>query len=121
MEIVEVDWGIANRFSDGVIEINRHLRIENPKLYRSVLRHELQNIEDTFSWKELKHDLINDEKSHPWQFLKFMIRHPKSLTQFLPFYYSRKRGFVLDVNLSLMYLILVIIIFSSIGIGLKFF
>lgn len=121
MEIIEVDWGMANRFSDGTIEINKHLRKENPKLYRSILRHELKHTDETFSWDELKHDLINDEKTSPWQFLKFMIRHPKSITQLLPFYYSTKRGFVLDLNLSLMYLVLIIIIGGALTIGLKFF
>ena len=83
MEIIDVEWGMANRFKDGTIEVNKNLK-ENPKLYRAIMKHELGHDDTLFNWEDLKHDLVSDTKISQWEVLRFMIRHPKSLTQLLP-------------------------------------
>ena len=115
MEIKEVEWGIANRFNDGTIEINKNLK-KYPKLYYPILRHELGHDDSLISMKNLKHDLIPDEKINQLELIKFMFKYKKSFTQLLPFYYSRKRGFILDINLTLMYLFLL----ATISVIIKF-
>ena len=116
MEIIEVEWGLANRFKDE-IEVNKHLK-KHPKLYYPIMKHEFAHDDSLFSWKEFKHDLITDNKLNQWDLLKFMIHHPKTFTQLIPIYYSKKRGFVIDLNLSLTYFVML----SLIGIsGFVFF
>lgn len=99
--IIAVSHGVANRFSD-CIEINKHL-IKYPKLYYPILRHELEHSNSLFSWEDFKHDVNSERKINQIQMLKFMLKHPKSFTQILPIYYTRKRGFIIDINMSIVY------------------
>ena len=99
--IVAVSHGIANRFED-CIEVNKHL-INYPKLYFPIIKHELEHTNSLFSWEDFKHDLNSERKVDQVQILKFMFKHPKAFTQILPFYYTKKRRFVLDINLCLIY------------------
>lgn len=103
MKIEYVSHGLGNNFGD-VIEINRNL-IYYPELYNIVLKHELEHSDKIFSLKDLKLDLT--QKANSWDMLKFMFKHPKSFSQLLPFYYSRKHGFVYDINLILIYCFLI--------------
>ena len=119
MKITEVDWGVANNFGDE-IEVNRHLK-EYPKLYIPIMRHEFAHDNSVFSWKELKHDLVTDNKLNQWDLLKFMIHHPKTFTQLSPIYYSKKRGFVIDLNLSLIFFVMTSLIIGSFFIFLRIF
>ncbi len=96
MRIEYVNHGVANRFSDR-IEINKHLK-NYPQLLRPILRHEMQHTNKTFSGKDLRLDLAHNKIKNV-DMLNFMIRHPKSLTHFLPLYWTRRSGFVLDFNL----------------------
>ena len=107
MHIKEVKWGIANRFDDGTIEINHHLKCY-PRLYNPILRHEIGHDDSVFSWNDLKHDLVPDNKLNQWELIKFMMHHPKSLTQLLPIYYSKERGFNLDINMSILWFLLIL-------------
>lgn len=118
IEIREVDWGIANRFSD-CIEVNRHLK-DYPKLYRPIIRHELEHSEEVFSMEDLKHDISSSHSLSQIQLLKFMFKYPKAFSQLLPFYYSKKRGLVVDINLSIIYIIFIGFISLVIFFGLRF-
>lgn len=100
IEIKYTDYGIGNNFGE-VIELNRNL-LYYPKLYKAVLNHELSHTNNSFTLKDLKLDLVQNVNS--LEMLKFMLKYPKSFTQLLPFYYSRKHGFVYDINLILIYL-----------------
>ena len=104
MEVVYTDWGIANRFEDS-IEMNRNLK-KYPKLHRKILAHELKHTDTFFSVQDLKNDLSSNDLNH-LDMIKFMIRHPKSFSQLLPIYYTKKHGIVYDVNLSLMWLFII--------------
>ena len=102
MKIEYVSSGIGNNFGD-VIELNEHLK-EYPELHDVVLKHELSHTDQAFTFKDLKLDL-EDSKIDKLQMLKFMLKYPKSFSQLLPFYYSKKHGFVYDINLILIYLV----------------
>ena len=120
MKIVRTSWGIANKFPDeGVIEVNENLS-KYPDLYRAIMLHEFGHDNSVFSMKDLKHDLVPDDKIKTGELIKFVFKHPRSITQIFPFYYSRKRGFVLDINLSLIYIVFGIILGSTILLSLKY-
>jgi hypothetical protein len=57
-----------------------------------------------------------DRNVGSWEILKFMWKYPKSISQFLPFYFSKKHGFVYDINLIIIYLMVII----AIGVGIFF-
>lgn len=102
MHVVYVNHGIGNRFGD-VIELNERLR-EYPELHRAILNHELKHKVDAgFTKKDLIIDLT-ETGVNKVQLLKFMIHNPKSFSQFLPFYFTKNRGFVYDINLIIVYL-----------------
>lgn len=116
MEIKEVDWGIANNFGD-VIEINRNLKLY-PEMYRAVLHHELKHTDKTFTGYDLIHD-ISDTRVKTLDILMFMFNHPKSLTQFIPFYWNRRYGFVYDINLIIVYIVFILIMVAGFYIGMN--
>ncbi len=121
MKIEYSNWNVANVFPDDkVIEIHKELP-KHPKLYYPILKHELGHDSSLFNWKELKHDLIPDNKVSQWKLLLFMIHNPKSFTQLLPFYYSKKRGFRLDINMSLVWIVILGVIGGTIFFSLKYF
>ena len=102
MKIVYVENGLGNRFNDR-IELNKNLLLPQYKeIHDKVLSHELSHTNKAFTFKDLKLDLGKSEVSSI-DMLKFMLKYPKSFSQLLPFYYSRKHGFVYDLNLILIY------------------
>ncbi len=110
VKIVYVDTGIANRFSDGTIEINKNLK-NFPELKAQIIRHELKHTKkDRLNKEDFDHDLTITDQIDNKQLLKFMIKHPASLSQFLPLYYSTKRGWVMDINESIKWGIIISII-----------
>ena len=115
MKIEYIDHSIGNRFDD-TIELNVNLK-KYPKLHRAILEHELGHDSGLFSIKDLKHDLKHSVS--PFELMKFMIKNPKSLTQFLPIYFHRKYGLVYDLNMILIYMFIFSLIGVSIYLGLK--
>lgn len=106
-----VDSGIGNRFErngETVIELNQNLK-KYPKLYHAVLNHELGHSDKKFSMHDLRLDL-GESRASTLDILIFMIRNPKSFKQLLPLYYSKKWGFVYDLNLIIIYIIMIIIL-----------
>lgn len=99
-------YNLANNI-DGDIELNENLLKDEWKdLHRQLLRHELKH-----NNTNIKQDLIADfgeSKVSNKELLKFIIKNPRSLTQFLPFYYSKKYGFRYDLSYLITYLILII-------------
>ena len=92
-----VNGGVANRFDCGdydMIEMNKHLKMY-PKIFYSILMHELGHDEKKNTLTDLWHDMT---AKSPGLF-SFMRRHPSSLTQLLPIYYSRSHKRILyDVS-----------------------
>jgi len=118
LPIVEVDFGIANRFDDH-IEINRNLK-KYPHLLEPILEHEFSHTDKSISIEDFKLDFIQSSNINSFEMLKFMVKHPKSFTQILPFYWTRKNGFVYDFNLGVMYLIMISIFIITIYLGGKY-
>lgn len=114
LTIIYRNFGIADAFPDGTVELNKHL--ENyPNLKKALIQHELRHTsEQRFNKKDLIHDLTTMNQIHQWEMVKFMVRHPLSLVQVLPAYYSKERGLVYDKNSIFIWSILL----SIIGIGL---
>ena len=107
MEIRYVDYGVANNFGD-YIEINKNLK-QYPKLHYPILQHELRHSKGGFM-NDVNNDFFKKVGYNTWDYLKFMITHPKSWTQWLPFYYTRSKGFVYDINLSIFMVFLMVYI-----------
>ncbi len=118
MKIVDVNHGIANRFSNH-IEINKNLR-NYPNLLTPILKHEFAHTNKVISKKDFKLDFIFPETLHYKELFKFMFKHPKSFTQLLPIYWAKGKGFVYDINLTIMYLFMIGIITVTIWFGLKY-
>ena len=115
LQIVEVNHGIANNFGS-YIEVNKNLK-NYPNLYNPIMKHELSHTDKMFSLHDFKIDFLSDSKVNSLELLKFMFKHPKSFTQLLPFYWIKKKGFVFDLNLLIMYLITFCVFIGIIYIG----
>lgn len=118
IEIRETEYGIANNYGS-YIEINENLK-DYPDLLRPVLEHELSHTNKAFSWEDFKLDFIDTTHTNRWQMVKFMFKHPKTFTQLLPIYWTRKKGFVYDLNLMVMYLIMSSIFIITIYMGVNY-
>jgi len=104
MEIIYTDWGIANCFSKGNerwIELNKDLK-NYPELHDSVLRHELEHFNSENKNLDFAIDFKEANKFN-WELTKFMLKHPKSLTQLIPFVVNKK-GFFPDYFMILVYI-----------------
>ena len=107
MQIQYVNHGIGNNFGD-TIELNENLK-RWPRLHKAILDHELKHTDQVFT----KHDLMVDlteSKVNTKELIMFMFENPKSFSQFLPFYYTKNRGLVYDINLSITYMVVGILI-----------
>lgn len=109
LKIVYRDYGIADKFSDGTIEMNKNLN-KYPQLKKSILKHELEHSDDEgFTKYDFYHDLSATKDIDKLALLHFITRHPKSLVQFLPLYYSKRRGWIFDMNMTLIYLVMFVL------------
>ncbi len=109
LKIVYRGYGIADRFSDGTIELNKALD-DYPKLKKSIIQHEIRHTSNQkINKKDFLHDLSTPDQVGTFQMFKFMARHPLSLVQFLPVYWTKKRGLIVDLNLIIIYSILIVI------------
>ena len=118
MEIKYVNHSIANRFNNS-IELNKNLK-KYPKLLEPILKHELQHSDLSWSVKDFKLDFFSNSKVDNKELLKFMFKYPKSFLQLSPLLYSKKKGWVVDLNLFIMYFIMVVMFGLTIYLGVKF-
>ena len=117
MKIEYVSTGIANRFEDH-IELNENLPAY-PDLYNSILEHELSHTDKEGFTKE---DFILDlgpSKVNYWKLFIFMCKYPKTFTQFLPIY-KKGNQLIYDINLIIVWGILLGIIGIAIFLGFKY-
>lgn len=96
-----VDWGLANNFGTH-IELHRDLP-HHPDLAIPILRHEYEHTDKAFSWKDFTLDLRRNKGINYIKLYSFMIRRPKTWVQFLPVYYMKDKGLVYDLNLLIIY------------------
>lgn len=118
LPIIEVNHGIANNFGT-YIEINKNLK-KYPHLLKPILEHENAHTNKSISVQDFKLDFLMPQAIHYKELFKFMIKHPMSLTQLVPFYWTRKKGFVYDINLMVMYLMMCVVIGLPIYFGGKY-
>ena len=116
MNITYSEWGLANRYDDE-IELNINLK-NHPELHNKILKHELGHDAGSFTIKDFKHDMT-DKSINILSLSKFMLKHPKSLSQFLPVYKHKKHGWVYDISLLIIYSVALIVIFTGIYLGIK--
>ena len=116
--IIEVNHGIANRFKDH-IEINKNLN-KYPHLLKRILEHELAHTDKNISLEDFKLDFMLPQAIHYKELFKFMIKHPSSITQLLPFYWIKRKGFIFDFNLTVMYLMMLGVFITTIYFGGKY-
>lgn len=107
MKVKYIDYGIACRIAD-TIYLNKNLK-KYPELHNAILKHEKEH-SSGFVLKDLVIDIkgkyLNSVKG---QYYKFILKHPKSLTTFIPgWFYEGKFSF--DPLIFIMW-ILVIIMF----------
>ncbi len=113
-QIVWRGYGIADRFPDGTIEMNKHLK-DYPDLKKSLLLHEAHHTNTKkMNRKDLLHDLTSLNQLSIGQLMKFMVRHPFSVIQILPIYKTKTAGWVYDEVASLYWGLLLAVV----GIGL---
>ena len=87
-----IDYGIGyccDNGSERYIEINRNLR-NYPKLYRSVLNHELKHFNSSNKHLDFWTDFKEIFSFGGWDMLKFQLSHPKSLLSLSPFLHDKK-------------------------------
>ncbi len=101
MEIKYVDGGLANNFGT-YLEINKNLK-KYPKLLNHLLIHELDHTDKTFTMEDIYLDLTASHNINQFDLMLFMVKHPKSFSQLLPFYYSKSKGWVYDINTCIIY------------------
>jgi hypothetical protein len=77
MDIVEVDWGVANTYSDK-IEINERLR-EFPELREKIINHELEHSKSKGFWKQRKVDALTELRFR--DLFPFYRKYPKNFFQ----------------------------------------
>ncbi len=106
VEIQYVRWGLANRFSNpDRVELNEALKT-NMKLHDAILKHEFGHKKDNTFKQDFFHDLTPINKLSQKDLIIFMIKHPKTITQLLPFYWSpRRKELVYDINMIIIYAI----------------
>ncbi len=116
-KIVYRGYGIADRFPDNVIELNKHLK-KWPTLHASLLQHEARHTNNKkFNKKDLIHDLSTPNQIDTFKMMKFIIRHPFSLVQFIPIYWTKKRGLIIDYNLIIIWFVVSLIVFLGLLFG----
>ncbi|GAG82773.1 unnamed protein product [marine sediment metagenome] len=118
MEIIEVSHSIANRYSNH-IEINKNLK-KYPDLLKPILEHELSHTDKPWTFQDFKLDFVSKSKVPFLKLIKFMFRHPASFLQLSPILYSKRKGLIIDVNLLVMYLIMLLVFSITIYIGVKY-
>ena len=118
-KIIYRNYGIADRFPDGTIELNKHLD-EYPKLKASILQHESKHTSNQkFNRKDLLHDMTVIDQYNQWMLIKFMARHPLSLIQLLPLYYTKRRGWIFDQIAAIFWGVGLLAIILAIYIGVS--
>ena len=110
LRIIKRGYGIADRYPDGTIEINKHLD-DYPDLKMAIIQHEIDHTDNPkFNRRDLIHDITTVDQYSQWRMAMFIIRHPFSLVQLLPIYYTKRRGLIVDLNTLFMWGVLLTLV-----------
>lgn len=109
-KVVYVPYGVANRYTDNVIEVHKDLK-DFPNLLKPILKHEMSHSDvPGLTWADFKIDFFGNISLKRRNLYRFMLSRPNTWVQILPFYFHPKRGFVIDLNRSIFYLICLFIV-----------
>lgn len=98
LELGYSDWGIASRIDRHII-LNRNL-LRYPDLLLSIVKHEIDH-SNSYNVQDFISDIAIKQKGL-W---KFVLRHPKALSQFIPV--GRYKTYLwIDWTLMIIYLVL---------------
>jgi hypothetical protein len=104
MKINFTSWAVANNFGS-FIEINKDL-LQYPQLLAPILQHELSHSDKSWSFHDFKVDFFESTSIKRLELLKFMLKRPRTWIQLLPFYWTPSKGFIVDINKTIIYSIL---------------
>lgn len=103
LKIVKRNYGIADRFSDGTIEIHKKLDYY-PELKTALLKHERGHTHSNrVTKKDFIHDMTTNSQVPMKKMIRFLVTTPSAWVQFLPIYYTKRRGWIKDDNLLIFY------------------
>lgn len=107
-KIIKSHYGIANRFSNYEIVINKKLFLNEYKpLLKEIIKHEIKHTDTGYEFIDLYNDLVGFKNKK--LYYKFILTTPKSWVQFSPFYiYGNK--FYFDISIIIFYFFTVIIL-----------
>ncbi len=116
-KIVYRNYGIADRFEDGTIELNKHLN-DYPNLKRALLMHESRHTDNQrMNRKDFMNDLTSLNQLNMFDMMKFMVRHPLSMIQILPIYWTKTGGWSYDEMSALYWGLLSVVVIIALFIG----
>ncbi len=115
IQIKTIDFGIAFRVNDTIF-INRKIK-PNSKLYKSLIKHELNHESGNLTLKDLKNDWLGKEINKK-EYYKFLFKNKEAWIQFLPVIRLNNQ-FILDYQMLGLWLFAIIVIFGGYLIGTK--
>ena len=108
-----VDYGIANRYPNKLIEINKKLfiRPEFKPLFEEIVKHELSHTDQGYSFSDFRLDMrgFKNRKLY-W---KFILSTPSSWLQFSPIYKSSEGKWFIDLSILYLWLFYTFVIIIS--------
>jgi hypothetical protein len=106
MPIKLTDWGIGSRINNDIY-MNKNL-LNYPVLFDAILTHERKHSYG-LTWNDWITDLRNSELiGLKQEYYKFIIKHPRSWTEFLPFWFYERKLVINPIILILWGLILLL-------------
>ncbi|KKM00533.1 hypothetical protein LCGC14_1803520 [marine sediment metagenome] len=105
VEIKRVEWGIANSYpEENLIEI--HKGLDDPEfenLKNRIIRHEMEHIRKKSKGFIAQRKVDFKKGLHFRDIFPFIKKYPKSLTQYIPITYSKKKNTIF-IEFSLLFL-----------------
>ena len=111
LPIIETEIGLANNYGTH-IEIHKDLK-DYPDLYFPILKHELEHTQEAWSLKDFEHDFGSVPKLNYFKLAKFMIKRPKTLYQFIPIWYTKEKGLVIDLSTIIFIIVSILALFVT--------
>ena len=82
---IPVDYGIACRIKNKIY-FNKALK-QHPELFKAILSHEKAHSSGFDSQDVLLDFKFDHLRGKKWEYYKFILKNPKSWTEFLPFWF----------------------------------
>ena len=97
LQVRWVKWGFADRYPGGIVEVNRNLK-KYPTMMKQIMKHESGHKEGKNTKSDFLLDMTIGGQVPLFDQVKFMLKHPTSITQILPIQYNKRWGLILDWN-----------------------